>query len=461
MTGYGPTSDDNSWRHGGSSNVWRPPVIADSTVCAADTEGYCEDIYEASGCDCSDEGSNCGWTTCWDSVAKVLSILDEVQDSLCIDLDQVWAMGCSNGGMFTFELARDSRSAPRLKGIVPIVGQPHHGYSEGPLLDNIKLFGMWGRDDDVVPPFSNTDDPYKSVDSDGWWYTTTDKVMSDWTAKKGCSGSGQDEFTGYDFGISNYPSNLTCTQGCSEREDGPIVSCIFEGGHDCFHDFMWEPIFNYMLYDPGSCSDDDDWVYKDKFTCEWVSEKPDKRCFLKKLKKKALTKCPSACGGCSAGWVTLIEKEDFANYTFGPFEPCSDNVYITGWSDYESLLITGNDESCAKTSLSYDVSDATKVRLNFAFRLKGFTSDDAFSLDIAINGKDKYKKTLEWGLDDYPSKWSWAAGSENGWVELDLTEGFLKDANSIGLSIQSRTKDKSNRKFSVDKITVEKYAVAS
>lgn len=265
MTGYGPTRSDNSWKHGGSSDSLRPPTNpADSTACATETEGFC-DYYEDSGCDCSDEGSNCGWTTCYDSVDQVLSILDEVQENLCVDLDQVWAMGCSNGAMFTFELARDSRSAPRLKGIVPIVGQPHHGYSEGPLYDHIKLMGMWGRTDDVCPPFSNTDDPGKSADLDGWWYATTDKVMSDWTTKKGCSGDGQDPIGEgeYDFGISNYPADLTCTQGCSEREDDRIVGCIFEGGHDCSRDFMWEPIFKYMLYDPQSCSDDDDWEHPD------------------------------------------------------------------------------------------------------------------------------------------------------------------------------------------------------
>ena len=52
---------------------------------------------------------------------------------------------------------------------------------------------MWGRTDDVVPPISNTNAPNKSSDLDGWFYTVSDKVMSDWTEGKGCIGDGQGE----------------------------------------------------------------------------------------------------------------------------------------------------------------------------------------------------------------------------------------------------------------------------
>ena len=250
MSGY-----SNSWKHGGSTGGSRPPVTnpidGSSPSCAAETQGFCQD-YQDSGCDCTDEGSHCGWTTCYDSVEQAMAILDEVQESLCVDLDQVWAMGCSNGGMFTFELARDERSASRLTGIVPIVGLPHYGYSEGPLLGDTKMIGMWGRTDDVVPPISNTNDPNKSSDKDGWYYSVSSKVMSDWTEGKGCIGNGQDPVGQNgedDWGISKYGNSLTCTQGCSERQDDRIVGCIFEGGHDCARDFMWEPIFAYMLPD--------------------------------------------------------------------------------------------------------------------------------------------------------------------------------------------------------------------
>jgi len=256
MTGYGP-SGWNSWKHGGSSDSAQDPDPPGSSACSPETQGFCEE-YRASGCGCAQEDSRCTWTTCYDSVQQVLGVLDEVGESLCVDLDQVWAMGCSNGGMFTFELARDGRSAPRLKGIVPIVGLPHHGYSEGPLLGDTKMIGMWGRYDEVTPPISNTDDPDRTSDPDGWYYTSSDRVMSDWTRKKGCAGDGRDPMGQDDFGVSNYGDALSCTQGCGERAGDSIVGCVFEGGHDCFRDFMWEPIFRYMLRGEGGDGDGPD-----------------------------------------------------------------------------------------------------------------------------------------------------------------------------------------------------------
>jgi len=172
---------------------------------------------------------------------------------LCVDLDQIWAVGCSNGGMFTFELAVDERSASRLAGIIPIVGLPHYGYSRGPAVEGIRMMGMWGETDTIVPPISNTDNPDKTLDtsSPGWFYTSSDKVMSDWTSGNDCSGNGQDPLSSSDeeqWGISSFGDSLTCTQGCREEADSTrVVGCVFNDGHVCDKDFIWEPVFNFMM----------------------------------------------------------------------------------------------------------------------------------------------------------------------------------------------------------------------
>jgi len=263
MTGYGP-SDYHSWKHGGSSDS---PGPLGPTCDEPNTNGYC-DKYEDSGCDCS-LADRCSWTTCFDSVEQVLAILDEVEESVCVDLDQIWAVGCSNGGMFTFELARDERSASRLKGIVPIVGLPHWGFSEGPLFDNIKMMGMWGASDKVAPPISNTNDPDKTMDTadPGWYYTSAAKVMKDWTSEKGCLGDGQDTLNeNEDWGIGNFNDQLDCRQGCTEKTSSDrVVGCIFKGGHVCNRDFIWEPVFHFMLEndDGGNNNNDNGNSYYD------------------------------------------------------------------------------------------------------------------------------------------------------------------------------------------------------
>lgn len=85
-------------------------------------------------------------------------------------------MGCSNGGMFTYEIAKDERSAPRFKGIVPIVGLPHYGFSTGPTVEGTTIFAMMGNNDTTVPPVNlNDTDSDLTIDTANWpggWYYT-------------------------------------------------------------------------------------------------------------------------------------------------------------------------------------------------------------------------------------------------------------------------------------------------
>jgi len=259
LTGYGPVPNYNSWKHGGGSSSPGP----EGATCTPATYDYC-DNYSSSGCDCS-QADNCWWTTCFDSVGQTLAILDEVEQDLCVDLDRIWAIGCSNGGMFTFELASDQRSASRLAGIIPIVGLPHYGFSVGPMQEGIRMMGMWGSQDTTVPPISNTDNPDKTLDTscEGWYYTSANKVMVDWTSGNSCAGSGQDPLGNTDWGIGSNGNSLECTLGCSERTDGVrVVGCIFDGGHVCGGNLIWEPIFNFMMdTPPPECTENNDDIF--------------------------------------------------------------------------------------------------------------------------------------------------------------------------------------------------------
>ena len=71
--------------------------------------------------DCGKEfcktNDGCFWTTCKDSVGQVVYVLENFLDEYCIDMDRIYAVGCSNGGMFTYELGNDARSAKYIAGI--------------------------------------------------------------------------------------------------------------------------------------------------------------------------------------------------------------------------------------------------------------------------------------------------------------------------------------------------------
>ena len=296
-------------------------------ICESTAVSYCKQ-YKNYGCDCS-EADNCWWTTCYDSVAQAMDVLDQVEQDICIDKNQIWAAGCSNGGMFTFDLASDSRSAPRIRGIIPIVGLPHYGFSNGPAFDHLAMFAMWGESDTTVPPISNTDDPEKTLDTankkGGWYYTAASKVMEDWTEGNGCVGSGQDSLAeGDDYGIKSIDSFTSCTQGCSEREDGVrVIGCLFDGGHICYKEAVsWEPAFNFMLsfspkvVDPPCPPVDEDAEF-------WIGKKKNGAPVLKKckwLKRRSPTKIEKFCS-MSASFDSNLPAKDVCT---GICQTCDD-----------------------------------------------------------------------------------------------------------------------------------------
>ena len=145
----------------------RGPTCADGSpnFCYYDSCGQCED--------------GCWWTTCDDTVATVLEVLDEVLDRVCVDLDRVWAAGCSNGGMMVYEVLADARAAGRFAGGLPMVASPHAGFQTLPTTP-AHLIGLWGATDTTIPTVSNTEWPDVSVDTmyDGGWYDAAERTSS-------------------------------------------------------------------------------------------------------------------------------------------------------------------------------------------------------------------------------------------------------------------------------------------
>ena len=48
-----------------------------------------------------------------------MEVLEDFINHHCVDMDRIYAVGWSNGGMFTYELANDERSAKYLAAISP------------------------------------------------------------------------------------------------------------------------------------------------------------------------------------------------------------------------------------------------------------------------------------------------------------------------------------------------------
>jgi len=233
MQGHGPSTLRN-WAVSGGQGTGPLGPTCDSSI----STGYCQNLPS---CTCSG-ATACWWTSCDDSVAKVVAILDELQASLCIDLNNIWAVGYSNGAMFSFELAYDSRTAPRLAGVGILAGLPHYGFNRGPSV-NMSFFGMFGLQDPWFPVTSHGDanHPDRTLDTEsGYYYYTPDAVLNQWEASTGCT----EKAPVTEWGISNYNILSNCNR-CA----GPgvqIASCNFNAGHEGYQEYEWIPMLNFM-----------------------------------------------------------------------------------------------------------------------------------------------------------------------------------------------------------------------
>ena len=233
-----PASCPSSWSGFGSTSSPNGPDGA-----------ICESGFDACYPSCGRCADRCYWTTCVDSVARVVKSLDALEAAACIDSSRIYATGCSNGGMFTFELSRDERIASRLAGFVPVVGLPHNGFNLRPT-SPANLLGFWGREDTTVPPLSDgaLGDSSKTKatgDGGGWYYSSSRNTTNLWAESAGLDvREGRTDQT--ERWSAFAPSVDLMGLRCTGFEGDRVVECLFDGGHVCYMPFIQEIGWSFL-----------------------------------------------------------------------------------------------------------------------------------------------------------------------------------------------------------------------
>ena len=181
-----PDHSNNSWTFRGSN-----------TGLDANGKAICNDEltrdYTYPSCKESGIAKNgCAWTHCQGSeqgdVGFTLALVEEVAGKLCVDTARVYATGSSNGGMFTWELAQNPRSAASFRAIAPNIGVPHRGYLDPPPDGAVMpaLLTM-GTEDKTVPPGEWEDTGFTTTaDGDHFYYASATSIMRVWASAHGC-----------------------------------------------------------------------------------------------------------------------------------------------------------------------------------------------------------------------------------------------------------------------------------
>jgi polyhydroxybutyrate depolymerase len=166
------------------------------------------------------EPRDCVWCTCNDDLAFVDQLLDELQNTLCIDLDRVYATGVSNGAMFAHRLGCDR--ADRFAAIAPVAGTLARGFNCAPsTTDAISIMHLYGDRDVIVPADG-------SESGEGLFFVPVDDMIDAWAGaeSQGCDDSETPYATSQDGS-----SGLACVQRANCATGAEVVSCSFEGDH--------------------------------------------------------------------------------------------------------------------------------------------------------------------------------------------------------------------------------------
>lgn len=248
--GLGPGEPDfnyASWSFSGSSTGLDGDGV--NSLVAGDTAEICDasatPTYTYGSCS-GVAANTCSWTHCLDNdIEFALDLVEEVSNNLCIDPDRVFAVGGSNGGMFTWDLVRDSKGAEVFAATASLTGLPHRGHLEPPASTGGKpALLITGTNDRTVPPGAWGDERFTTTtDGDVFYYASATSVTKVWAEAAGCDVTSS--ATPFDVGVDE----LECRawSGCAaDSEWPPVLDCRRAMGHVYGLSWSWPLITDFF-----------------------------------------------------------------------------------------------------------------------------------------------------------------------------------------------------------------------
>jgi predicted esterase len=236
----------NSWSFSGSTTGLDGDDYNDGVV--GDTDAICDagitpDYTYPS---CSTIARNtCSWTHCQaDDVAFALDLIGEIKSCLHVNAANVFATGGSNGGMFTWELGQDARSAPVFRAIAPLIGLPHRAYSGGKgKTADMPVLVITGTRDKVVPPGPWDDPLYTTTCNarDKYYYTAATAITHEWAAAHACRNPAKA------VSFNDGYREADCRTYCPDDSGWPrVLDCRARMGHSYGLSWSWKLIMDFF-----------------------------------------------------------------------------------------------------------------------------------------------------------------------------------------------------------------------
>jgi len=230
-----------SWTSGGTATGLTPDgdPTCDLTMKWTNPKNVVDLCYK-SQCECT---NRCGYSHCADDDIQMISDFitsGELANKLCYDENAIFATGNSNGGIFTWNLGQDERTAKLLAGIAPTIAAPVCGYDFKTNEASVPAISLVGKKDPTHPVYKNkpkTKCVQSSKYEGGYQFVTSHQITTVWAkGEPGCDVTDENKFPtrNFEFEGKLFPQRmkkLTCRTWC--EGDAPFsLDCFYKAQHD-------------------------------------------------------------------------------------------------------------------------------------------------------------------------------------------------------------------------------------
>lgn len=168
-----------------------------------------------------------------DDVAYVVAVLDELEARYPVDTANVFGTGCSNGAMFLYQLAADTRTGGRFAAIAPVAGLPHNGFLFEPTNPALRYINIWGDKDTYIPAACPRNGGTKSGPRCcGWFYSCIGNTTCSMASNAGFSNNATPALLASD----RAGGSAVCRGYAKNAIDGAValasvIDCVWPGPH--------------------------------------------------------------------------------------------------------------------------------------------------------------------------------------------------------------------------------------
>jgi poly(3-hydroxybutyrate) depolymerase len=229
--------DANGWNSDGNGGNQAPGP--DGMICEFPRPLFqrykCFDSCSRSAAGC-DKLRGCNCASCMNDLGFVTGLLEELKQTMCLDLDHIHVTGMSAGAIFTYTLPH--HLGHQIASIVPAAGSNFLGYN-GELESPVSVMDIRGFSDSYVP--ANASNGLRQgtggsvLSTDYFWYTPVSNLTAVYGRAVECEGT--DTGAAQALAYNPYPTkwdgeqSFSCHRPHGRCKKGEVVQCQGAFGH--------------------------------------------------------------------------------------------------------------------------------------------------------------------------------------------------------------------------------------